>query len=240
MDRLKTSVEGKRLSEGESDENSKLPPFQLSGVVCCLTLRKILYSRWNPHLKFSFGLIRGLYKDSIRPQKVQKSKSRTTLKNNSATALEKNIENAGKSLSEKKIGIKTIRTDFVRKSSKLAIFGIHVHRAPMHKVVQIFKKKLSTALFIFKVNGLRHNSFKSALKALTSCAIKARIKSYFSVFSQKPLSPIILITSLNSVLSNLKTSIFFEILKFRAGPNYLKISRIYNTHYLYKLADAFT
>lgn len=66
------------------DYDTKTPKNQLSGTIFYLTLRKVLNSRWNQHIKFSFGLLRGLYLDWKRPPKTSRCRSRnapTTPKN---------------------------------------------------------------------------------------------------------------------------------------------------------------
>ncbi|OMJ88462.1 hypothetical protein SteCoe_9591 [Stentor coeruleus] len=66
------------------DYDTKTPENQLSGTIFYLTLRKVFNSRWNQHIKFSFGLLRGLFLDWKRPPKTSRCRSRnapTTPKN---------------------------------------------------------------------------------------------------------------------------------------------------------------
>ena len=153
---LSPSLENTKEDSHHNEENSKIPPKQLSGVIFCLTLRKILYSRWSPYMNFSFALLRGLYKDSIRPAKIIKCKSKPEIKVVSKTNpnCDNNYtENTARNFSSKELSSRIGISTFKRKKNNIKLHGISALRKPMHKILQIFKQNLEKSFLQFRNNS---------------------------------------------------------------------------------------
>lgn len=151
------------INNSKENTDSDLPKNHLSGTIICLTLRKILNSHWNTSIKFSFGLIRGLYLDWKRPPKPSRSSSRntpTTPKNTQILAIS----------TPKTVNRSTSYTKFHLESTHKTLK--RVEKKYFH--YKTYKKNQIAVKFIRKINAIHENSLKKNFNFMLSCLNKAR------------------------------------------------------------------
>ena len=183
---------------------------QLSGVIICLTLRKILNSRWFYLQKFTFGLIRGLYKDSIRKVRINPSQ-----KKNSKLPLAPllNLGNR-RSYSAKNLLNKNNRCLTIQTTKKKAYIVIK------SRIQKILKKTLSKAFQKFYFITKTYSKMKTKLTVIFKKIVFCRLKNHFSLFAKHETQLKINKKSLNAI-------------------NYARINKTYTKCRLMQLADSF-
>ncbi|OMJ90837.1 hypothetical protein SteCoe_6704 [Stentor coeruleus] len=158
------------------DYDTKTPKKQLSGTIIYLTLRKVFNSRWNQHIKFSFGLLRGLYLDWKRPPKTSRCRSRNapiTPKNNDSSLI----------CTPKAINRSSSYTKFRTESTVKTVK--RVQRKTFHfKNPQVRETALK---LIRKIKNVQERTLKNVISCLSGSLSKMKYLKICETFNRRKL-----------------------------------------------------
>ncbi|OMJ82618.1 hypothetical protein SteCoe_16668 [Stentor coeruleus] len=167
------------INNSIKNTDSDLPKNHLSGTIICLTLRKILKSHWNTRMKFSFGLIRGLYLDGKRLLKPSRSSSRNTptTPKNTQILLISTPKTVNRSTSYTKFNSESTHKTLKRVEKKRFHYKIH--------------QKTQTAVkFVRKIKSIHQNSLRKHLYFILDCINKIKYMRICQTFKKAKLKRI--------------------------------------------------
>lgn len=225
-----------------SVETSAVPSNQLSSIIICLTIRKTLNIRWDYYIKYSFGLLRGLYKESTR-QTTTKNKKPHISRIKSSDKLTKRLiynENEMPAYNKtfKALNISKKRIPLGIKSQRLERTFIRTSKS-IHKLSCIFIKKLSNSFQKLKIKTQKYFETPKKFLNVVNKVIRKSLGRVFEITKRNYRSFAEFRRALQKNTVEVQADTFEKILTVGVYEKYVKINSIYTRCSLYKLAAAF-